>query len=49
MKELLNVWFKLYFLLLFTYLRLLEEKFLMEVSDNQYFCFKADMHERIFI
>jgi hypothetical protein len=34
MKDLLNVCCKLYFLLLFTYLKLLEEKFLVEVGDK---------------
>lgn len=34
MKELPSVGRKLYFLLLFTYLKLLEKKFLVEVGDK---------------
>lgn len=42
MKDLLNVCCKLYFLLLFTYLKLLEEKFLVEVGDKiDIFVFKV--------
>ena len=50
MKDLLNVCRKLYFLLLFTYLKLLEEKFLVEVGDKiDIFVFKGIVCVCIFI